>query len=212
MAKTKPHASAQSFASLYAHGFVRVAACAPIVSPVDPAANAAAILAFARAAEGEGAALLLTPELSLTGYAIDDLLHQQALLDAVETALQSLKLASVNLLPALIVGAPLRLGGSLYNCAVVLHRGQVLGVVPKSFLPDYREYYEKRHFASAVDAPDCSVVLCGEAAPFGADLVFAAEDLRDAAFFIEICEDFWAPSPPSTLGALAGAAIFSPIS
>ncbi len=202
--KGKPTAAAR-FRSLYAHGFVRVGACAPIVVPANPDANAEAILAFARQADAEGAALLLTPELSLSGYAIDDLLLQEALLDGVEAALEKLKAASSKLMPALVVGAALRLGAALYNCAVVLHRGRVLGVAPKSFLPNYREYYEKRHFASATDAPERHIRVCGEEVPFGADLVFAAEYVPEATFFAEVCEDFWAPSPPSTLGALAGA-------
>ena len=206
MARSKGKStSAGRFQSLYAHGFVRVGACAPIVVPADPDANAEAILAFAREADGEGAALLLTPELSLSGYAIDDLLLQEALLDSVEAALDKLKAGCNKLMPALVVGAPLRLSGALYNCAVVLHRGHVLGVVPKSFLPNYREYYEKRHFASAADAPERSIRVCGEDVPFGADIVFAAEDVPEAKFFAEICEDFWAPTPPSTFGALAGA-------
>ncbi len=203
MAKSKAKTAAGRFQSLYAHGFVRVGACAPVVIPANPGANAEAILAFWRDADAAGAALLLTPELSLTGYAIDDLLLQDALLDAVEAALETLKAESAKLMPALVVGAPLRLGGALYNCVVVIHRGRVLGVAPKSFLPNYREYYEKRHFASAADAPERSIAVCGEEAPFGADLVFAAG--REATFFVEICEDFWAPTPPSTLGALAGA-------
>jgi NAD+ synthase (glutamine-hydrolysing) len=207
MAKTKAPDAPQAFQSLYTHGFVRVAACAPVVVPANPAANAAAILAFARAADAERAALLLTPELSLTGYAIDDLLHQHTLLDGAEAALSWLMRESAGLAPALAIGAPLRLGGALYNCAIVLQRGRVLGVVPKSFLPNYREYYEKRHFADALDAPERTILVGGEEAPFGADLVFAAEGAREAAFHVEICEDFWAPTPPSTLGALAGATI-----
>src|SRR5690606_22325968 len=137
--------------SLYAHGFVRTAGCAPIVAPADPAANAEAILAFAREADAQKAAVLLTPELSLSGYAIDDLLLQDALLDAVEAALARLKAESERLFPALVVGAPLRLASALYNCAVIIHRGRILGVAAKSFLPNYREFYEKRYFAVAAD-------------------------------------------------------------
>ncbi len=195
------------FKSLYAHGFARVGACAPVVAPADPAANAAAILDFAHQAHSAGAALLLTPELSLTGYSIDDLLLQDALLDAVEEALVSLKAASKQLAPVIVVGAPLRVGGALYNCAIAIHRGRILGVAPKSFLPNYREFYEKRHFASAADTSAQSLVICGESCPFGANLLFTASDIRDFTFHLEICEDFWAPTPPSSLAALAGATV-----
>ncbi|MGE3142862.1 MAG: NAD(+) synthase [Hyphomonadaceae bacterium] len=196
-----------AFQSLYAHGFVRVAIAAPRVTPADPMANAAAILTFAREADAAKAAVLLTPELGLSGYAIDDLLQQDAVLDAVEEAIGRIKAESVALSPILIVGAPLRAGGALFNCAVVIRRGNILGVVPKSFLPNYREFYEKRHFAAAADAPFREITLMEETAPFGSDLIFAANDMRDCAFHIEICEDLWAPSPPSTLGALAGATL-----
>ncbi|HWA00984.1 MAG TPA: NAD(+) synthase [Caulobacterales bacterium] len=208
MSARKPSSSAAArFQSLYTHGFVRVAAAAPIVTPADPAANAAAILEFARQADAEKAAVLLTPELSVSGYAIDDLLLQDVVLDGVEAALAALKAESKKLLPALIVGAPLRLRGALYNCAVVIHRGAFLGVVPKSFLPNYREFYEKRHFARADDRVDDAIALCGESVRFGPDIVFHADDVADFTFHVEICEDFWAPAPPSTLGALAGANI-----
>ncbi|HRO03145.1 MAG TPA: NAD(+) synthase [Terricaulis sp.] len=195
------------FGSLYTHGFVRVAACAPLVRPAEPAANAEAILAFAREADAAKAALLLTPELSLTGYAIDDLLMQDALLDAVEAALARLREESAKLFPILVVGAPLRLAGALYNCAVVIGRGEIMGVVPKSYLPNYREYYEKRHFACAADSAHGVIQVAGDEAPFGADLLFAAQDVRDFVFHAEVCEDFWAPIPPSSFAALAGATV-----
>lgn len=199
--------AAQRFKSLYTHGFVRVGAVAPVVVPADPAANAEAILKFWREADAEKAAILLTPELSLSGYAIDDLLLQEPLLDAVEAAIAKLKAESEKLFPILIVGAPIRSRGAVFNCAVVIHRGEILGVVPKSFLPNYREYYEKRHFGVAADTEDNFISLCGEFVAFGANMIFAAEDCPDFAFHVEICEDFWAPAPPSTMGALAGANI-----
>jgi len=208
MAKNKSTPSgAERFSSLYTHGFVRVAACAPVVVPADPAANADAILAFAREADAEKAAILLTPELSLSGYAIDDLLHQDVLLNAVEEAIARIKAESAKLFPVIIVGAPIRLWGAIYNCAVVIHKGEIVGVAPKSYLPNYREYYEKRHFACAADAIDSIIDLCGDHPPFGADLVFNVEDVPDFAFHVEICEDFWAPLPPSTFSAIAGAAV-----
>ena len=199
--------SAANFNNLYAHGFVRVAACAPVVAPADPAANAEAILKFWREADAERAALLLTPELSLSGYAIDDLLLQEPLLNAVEAAIGKLVKASEELFPILVVGAPLRSRTSVFNCAVVIHRGAILGVVPKSFLPNYREFYEKRYFSVASDTEEDLIQVCGEWVGFGEDVVFTATDNPDFAFHVEICEDFWAPNPPSTMGALAGANI-----
>ncbi|HYD88969.1 MAG TPA: NAD(+) synthase [Vitreimonas sp.] len=200
-------ASGKRFDSLYAHGFVRVAACAPVVAPADPAANADAILKFWREADAERAAALLTPELSLTGYAIDDLLLQDALLDAAEAQIARLKEASKTLFPILIVGAPLRVRGALFNCAVVIHRGKILGVVPKSYLPNYREYYEKRHFSSARDTNVGVIQLCGEIVSFTEETIFTATEAPNFSFHVEICEDFWAPIPPSTYGAMAGANI-----
>jgi NAD+ synthase (glutamine-hydrolysing) len=208
--KSAPNAAAADgdrFQSLYTHGFVRVAACAPVVAPANPAKNAEEILKFWREAEAEGAALLLTPELSLSGYAIDDLLLQDVLLDAVEDALAALKAESEGLNPILVVGAPLRGRGALYNCAVIIHRGRILSVVPKSYLPNYREFYEKRHFASAADTDEDTIPLCGEGVSFGTRLVFKADNIPDFAFYVEICEDFWAPIPPSSRAALAGATV-----
>jgi NAD+ synthase (glutamine-hydrolysing) len=205
--KAKPDI-AERFQSLYTHGFVRVAACAPVVVPANPAANADAILKFWKEADAESAAILLTPELSLSGYAIDDLLLQDVLLDAVEAAIARLVEESKERFPILIVGAPIRTENSIYNCAVVIHRGEILGVVAKTYLPNYREFYEKRHFASASHRVNDTVWLCGEQTSFGAaDLIFTADDVRDFAFHVDICEDFWAPIPPSTYGALSGATI-----
>ncbi|MDX2276049.1 MAG: NAD(+) synthase [Hyphomonadaceae bacterium] len=204
---SKADKESKRFRSPYAHGFVRVGACAPVVKLADPAANAEAILEFAKEADKAKAAILLTPELALTGYSIDDLLLQDALHDAVEAALARLKEASEKLYPILVVGAPLRIEGAVYNCAVMIRAGRVLGVAVKSFLPNYREFYEKRYFATAFDAPMREIELLGERVPFGNDLLFVADDARDVAFHTEICEDFWTPTPPSTLAALGGATI-----
>jgi NAD+ synthase (glutamine-hydrolysing) len=198
---------ANRFNNIYSHGFVRVAACAPVVAPANPAENAARILKFWREADGEKAAVLLTPELSLSGYAIDDLLLQDALLDGVEAAIAKLKIDSEKLFPILIVGAPIRLQGALYNCAVLIHRGEIVGIVPKTYLPNYREYYEKRYFGVASDLHMRTIAFCGSTVNFGANMIFAHADNPDFTFHIEICEDFWAPLPPSTKGALAGANI-----
>ena len=199
--------AADRFQNLYTHGFVRVAACAPIVAPADPAANADRILKFWRDADVEKAAVLLTPELSLTGYAIDDLLLQDSLLNAVEAALAKLKAESEKLFPILIVGAPIRMRGALYNCAVLIHRGEIIGIVPKSFLPNYREFYEKRYFGVAPDRHVHAIPFLDSGTNFGANQIFFHADNPDFTFHVEICEDFWAPTPPSSKGALAGANI-----
>jgi NAD+ synthase (glutamine-hydrolysing) len=200
------------FLSIHAHGMVRVAAATPAGSAGDIAANAASILDLARQADAESADLIVYPELCLTSYAIDDLHLQEALLDRVEAELATLVAATAKLKPVLLVGAALRRNGRLYNCAVVIARGRVLGVVPKSYLPNYREYYEKRWFAPGIGLTGLSITLGDAEVPFGPDLIFAASDLPDFIFHVEICEDYWAPIPPSSLGALAGALILTNLS
>ena len=194
------------FESLYRHGFARVAACTIPVAIADPARNADAVLAAAREAHEAGAAVALFPELCLTGYAIDDLVMQDAVLDAVLAALAGLTAASADLRPLLVVGAPLRLGARLYNCAVVIHRGRMLGIAPKSYLPTYREFYEARWYAAGAEAPD-SVTLAGEEVPVGTDLLFEATDVAGLVVHAEVCEDMWVPVPPSSRAALAGATV-----
>ncbi len=200
------------FTSIHRHGFVRVAAATPRVRVADPAANAEAVIERARAADAEAADLLVLPELCVSAYAIDDLLTQEALLDAVEMGVAAIVEASRDLRPAMLVGAPIRRNGRLYNCAVVIARGRILGVVPKSFLPNYREYYEKRWFASGVGLSGLDMRLCSQIVPFGTDLIFAADTIEDFVFHVEICEDFWAPTPPSSEGAMAGALILCNLS
>jgi NAD+ synthase (glutamine-hydrolysing) len=200
------------FFSIHAQGMVRVAAATPAASAGDVAANAASILDLARQADAEGADLVVYPELCLSSYAIDDLHLQEALLDRVEAELAALIAASAQLKPVLLVGAALRRNGRLYNCAIVIARGAVLGVVPKSYLPNYREYYEKRWFAPGVGLAGLDIAVAGHIVPFGPDLIFAASDLPDFIFHVEICEDYWAPIPPSSLGALAGALILTNLS
>ncbi|MET0863203.1 MAG: nitrilase-related carbon-nitrogen hydrolase, partial [Nakamurella sp.] len=156
-----------SFHSLYSHGFARVAACTADVFVADPERNAASIVDVSRTCSEQGVAVALFPELSLTGYAIDDLLGQDALLDAVHEALDGIIEASADLLPVIIVGAPLRHQARLFNTAVVIHRGQVLGVVPKLHLPTYREFYERRQFASGDGIAGLEITVAGRTAPFG---------------------------------------------
>ena len=201
-----------AFHSIHTHGFVRAAVCTPAVLPGDPGFNAAETLRMAQAADVEACDLVLFPELGLSAYAIDDLLLQDALTQRVEAEIAGLVQASARLKPVLVVGAPIVRNGRLYNCAVAISRGRILGVVPKSFLPNYREYYEKRWFAPGAGVTGLTVRLAGQEVPFGTDLVFEAEDLADFIFHMEICEDFWAPQPPSTAGALAGALILCNLS
>ncbi|MDZ4318123.1 MAG: NAD(+) synthase [Phenylobacterium sp.] len=203
---------AHRFYSSQAQGFVRCAVATPRVAVGDPAANAQAILELARQGHDQGADLIVFPELCVSAYAIDDLHLQDALLDAVEAAVAQICEASKALSPVLAIGAPVRRNGRLYNCALAISRGRILGVVPKSFLPNYREYYEKRWFAPGAGLTDLEVILAGQTVPFGVDLLFAAEDLADFVFHLEVCEDFWAPTPPSTRGALAGALILANLS
>ncbi len=195
------------FRSLYAHGFARVAACTADVWIADPSRNAAGIAATARRCSEQGVAVALFPELSLTGYAIDDLLGQQTLLEAVHTALGELAVATTDLLPVIVVGAPLRQQDRLFNTAVVLHRGSVLGVVPKIHLPTYREFYERRQFASGDGMTGQTIEVAGREAPFGTDLLFTAADLPGLTVGVEICEDMFVPVPPSSTLALAGATV-----
>jgi NAD+ synthase (glutamine-hydrolysing) len=167
---------------------------------------------MAKAGDADGCDLMLFPELGLSAYAIDDLLLQDALLRRVDAELARLVKASETLAPVLMVGAPLVHEGRLYNCAVAISRGRVLGVVPKSFPPNYREYYELRWFAPGWGVRGQEIKVAGQSAPFGVDLVFEAADLEGFVFAAEICEDFWAPAPPSTQAALAGALILCNLS
>jgi NAD+ synthase (glutamine-hydrolysing) len=194
------------FRNPYEHGFARVAACTQRLSIADPPANAEAILRQARACADEGVAVALFPELNLTGYSIEDLLLQDAVLDGVEAALAVVVAGSADLLPVLVLGAPLRHRGRVFNCAVVVHRGRVLGVAPKSYLPNYREFYERRQIAPGDDQR--GEIRIGDAdVPFGPDLLFAADDLPGLVVHVEVCEDLWVPIPPSSEAALAGATV-----
>ncbi len=201
-----------SHSTPYAHNFIRIAAATPRVRVADPAANMAETLALARACDADGAALVVFPELGLSGYAIDDLLFQDALLDRVEAAIGEIARDTVGLGAMLIVGAPLRWGDRLFNCAVAIKDGRVLGVTPKVFLPNYREFYEKRHFASGANLAGETIRIAGAEAPFGADLIYAADGVRDFVVHVEICEDLWAPAQPSIAGALAGAKVLVNVS
>ncbi|NYF17849.1 NAD+ synthase (glutamine-hydrolyzing) [Microbacterium sp. AK009] len=195
------------FESAYRHGFARVAACTIPVAIADPAANAAAVLDTARALDADAVAVAVFPELCLTGYAVEDLFLQDAVLDGVVTAVEGLVAASEDLMPVLVVGAPLRHRNRLYNCAVVIHRGELLGVAPKSYLPTYREFYERRWFAPGDDQRLEDIQVGALQAPFGPDLLFESLDVPDLVIHAEVCEDVWVPIPPSSTAALAGATV-----
>ncbi|MFC3127707.1 NAD(+) synthase [Pseudoroseomonas globiformis] len=201
-----------SFHSLYRHGFARLAACTTPVRLADPMRNAEAILAAARQCDAQGTALAVFPELSLSGYAIDDLHLQDALLDAVEEAAATLVEASVSMRVLMLVGAPVRHKGRVYNTALAIQGGQLLGVVPKQHLPNYREFYERRWFASGAGTEGGTARVAGHEVPFGPDLLFAAEDVPDLIVHAEICEDVWVPIPPSSVAAAHGALVLANLS
>ncbi|HET8710434.1 MAG TPA: NAD(+) synthase [Spongiibacteraceae bacterium] len=199
--------SAESYFNLYTHGFVRVAVAIPHCRIADPAANAALIIEQATAAAAQGAAIVAFPELGLTAYTCDDLFHQQALLDAAIAALESIVKVSEKLPLALIVGLPLRVEQRLFNCAAVIAAGRIHGVVPKSYLPNYGEFYEARQFSPASHATVDELALLGQRVPFGPGLLFDIANLPLCKFHVEICEDLWVPIPPSSFAALAGATL-----
>ncbi len=196
-----------SFFSPYSHEFVRLGACVPHVAVADPRQNADNVLDLLASGDKARIALMVFPELGISAYAIDDLLLQDAVLDEVERQLDRLISASRDLFPIFVVGAPVRHRGHLYNCGVVVHRGILLGTVPKVFLPNYREFYERRHFTPGEGVAGQSAEIAGYEAPFGRDLLFAAQGRAAFTFHVEICEDLWVPHPPSTDAALAGAEI-----
>jgi NAD+ synthase (glutamine-hydrolysing) len=195
------------FNSIYTHGFLRVATCVPIVEVASPKHNLEETLRLATEVSSQGAGLAVFPELGLSAYSNDDLFFQDALLGAVQDAIAELVRASRELAPMLVVGAPIEDEAKLFNCAVVIYRGRILGAVPKIYLPNYREFYEKRQFTSGAKANASFIRVAGESVPFGNDLIFAAENYPNFDVHIEICEDLWVPLPPSSYAALAGATV-----
>jgi NAD+ synthase (glutamine-hydrolysing) len=195
------------FASVYDQGFARVAACTIPTVIADPCANAAAVMAQARECHDEGVAVALFPELALTGYSIEDLLLQEPVLDDVERAVADIVSASAGLRTVIVVGAPVRHANRVLNAAAVVHDGRLLGVAPKSYLPTYREFYERRHFAPGDDRAGATITVAGATVPFGPDLLFRAADVAGLVVHVEICEDMWVPVPPSSVAALAGATV-----
>jgi NAD+ synthase (glutamine-hydrolysing) len=199
------------FHSAYHQGFVRVAACTLHTAVADPGANAESVLRVAGACHDDHVGIAVYPELTLSGYSLEDIVMQDTLLDSVESALDQVVAGSADLMPVLVVGAPMRFRHRIYNTAVVIHRGLVLGVVPKSYLPTYREFYERRQIAPGDD--ERGVIRVGNHdVPFGPDLLFAATDIPGFVLHVEICEDMFVPVPPSAEAALAGATILANLS
>ena len=200
------------FFNLYRHGFARVAVATPIVRIGDPAHNLGGTVELMQQAAGEKAVLAVFPELGLTAYTLDDLFHQQAVIEAAEAALAELMRRTARLPIAALVGLPVAVNGLLYNCAALVCRGRLVGVVPKTYLPNYREFYEERYFTPG-DAATCTEVhLAGQQAPFGTGLVFRWTERPDFVLHVEICEDLWVPTPPSSFAALAGATVMANLS
>jgi len=200
------------FYSAYAQGFARVAACTIPVALADPATNARTVVDVARECHDEGVAVAVFPELCLSGYSAEDLFLQDTLLEAVQAAVRTIVDASADLLPVLVVGAPIHHGTRVLNCAVVVKGGEILGVAPKSYLPTYREFYERRHFAPGDDLRGTTIRVAGAEVPLGPDLVFTATDVPGLRLHVEICEDMWVPVPPSAEAALAGATVLANLS
>ena len=200
------------FFSLYRHGFARVAVATPRVRVGDPAHNLEATLELMRAAARSRAVLAVFPELGLSAYSCEDLFHQQALLTAAEDGLRVLLSKSKSIPVAALVGLPVAIDGLLYNCAALVCGGRLVGVVPKTYLPNYREFYERRQFTPGDACRRAEIELAGQRAPFGTDLVFGWKELKQLVLHVEICEDLWVPVPPSSFAALAGATVIANLS
>ena len=202
----------RNYYSIYTHDFVRGAVCIPFVKVGDPYHNTERTLNLARRASAMHAAVALFPELGISAYSNEDLFHQEALLDACVECVGRVVKESRELEPVLIIGAPLRFEGKLFNCGIVIYRGRILGIVPKSYLPNYREFYEKRQFVTGRAAVGREMRFLGHTVPFGSDLIFDATTVEDFRLHVEICEDLWTPVPPSTYAALAGATVLTNLS
>ena len=207
------HKEINPYFNLYSHGFIRTAVCVPEVKVADTRFNAAETIRLAREAAEQHACFALFPELGLSAYSNEDLFHQDALLRGVLEAIEQVVHETAALNMILVVGAPLQIDSRLFNCGIVLYRGRILGVAVKSYLPNYREFYEGRQFSPAEEAFTKTISLCGqEGIPFGADLIFEVTNIRHFRFFIEMCEDVWVPIPPSCFAALAGATVIGNLS
>ena len=197
-----------SFFNLYSHNYVRVASAIPRVHIANPAANAKETIELLGKAEDANAVLAVFPELGLSGYSCEDLFHQRALVDASLEALRSVRDATKRINIMAVVGLPLQLDGLLYNCCAVVARGRIWGITPKTYLPNYLEFYEMRHFTPGDYAPFSTINLLGEEnIPFGSRLLFSIAQQPQFKLHIEVCEDLWTPIPPSSYASLAGATV-----
>src|SRR5437660_1614288 len=200
------------FFNLYRHGFVRVAVATPRVRIGDPRHNADATLQLMQQAARDKALLAVFPELGLSAYTCDDLFHQRTLIDAAESALAQLLARTRSLPLAALVGLPVAVDGRLYTCAALVCRGRLVGVVPKTYLPNYREFYEARQFTPGDSSPRGAITLAGQDVPFGTGLLFRPAEVPAFVLHVEICEDLWVPAPPSSFAALAGATVIGNLS
>ena len=189
------------------HGFARMAVAVPRIKVADPGFNGDETIAMLHAAAAQGAVLVAFPELGLSAYTCDDLFHQRALLDACEAALLRVAQATADAGAVAVVGLPLRVDHRLFNCAAVCAGGRVLGIVPKTYLPNYGEFYEARQFQAADTALATQLRIGDADVPFGTDLIFEAANQPLLKVACEICEDVWVPIPPSSYAALAGATV-----
>ncbi|HEX7416001.1 MAG TPA: NAD(+) synthase [Smithellaceae bacterium] len=208
-----PAKKVSNFFNLYNHGFIRAAVCIPELKVADTFFNTQKTIELARQAVSQKAILAIFPELGLSAYSNEDLFHQDALLQSVREALIKIKMASEKINLIMAVGAPLQVDCRLYNCAVIFYRGKILGVAVKSYLPNYREFYEARQFTPAAAALSSKIDLAGQKdIPFGADIIFKVANINNFNFFLEICEDVWVPIPPSSFAAMAGATVIGDLS
>ena len=202
----------KDFFNLYRHGFARVAVATPIVRIGDPRHNAEATLELIEEAAAQKTSLVVFPELGLTAYTCDDLFHQRALIDGAEEALARLIERTRRLSTAALVGLPVAVNGLLYNCAALIARGRLVGVVPKTYLPNYREFYEARYFTPGDAAPCAEIRLAGQSSAFGTGILFRIAEQPEFVLHVEICEDLWVPTPPSSFATLAGATVVANLS
>jgi NAD+ synthase (glutamine-hydrolysing) len=208
-----PTKKKSEFFNLYNHGFIRTAVCIPELKVADTVFNTQKTIELAREASSQKAILTIFPELGLSAYSNDDLFHQDALLRGVREAITEIQTASEKINTIIVTGAPLQVNCRLFNCAVVFYKGKILGVAVKSYLPNYREFYEARQFTPASHSFSSQIELAGQKnIPFGADIIFKVSNLNNFSFFLELCEDLWVPVPPSSFAAMAGATVIGNLS
>ncbi len=194
------------------YGYIKAAAVVPKLKVADPLWNAAEMSAQAKEAYVRGARIIVFPELSITGYTAGDLFHQKVLWESSEQALDMIKEGTEGLDALIFVGMPLVINGMIFNTAVALNKGKILGIIPKTSIPGYKEFYEERWFSSSRDLTTNEVVLLGEKVPVGTDLLFKHATMPSCIIAAEICEDLWTPLPPSSMHAVAGATIIANLS